>query len=308
MAGQTYRVHGIGVSSDIPLPLAGDAHEGKSDIEVRRARSISVPDEPPPGEVYGILGEAPWRDWWTLDGETWRIRVAGRCELRIGPPWRTVEVDVDPNGEDDVIGDRALRTGVVFALERQGEHVLHASAVRVSGGTIALVGESGSGKSTLAALLCSDGAALISDDQLRVEFRDDGQVICHPGITTIRLRPPMEDLARLLGDGTRSWDGRATVAPAGAVGPQRLDALAFPVLSADAEAPRVTAMAPAEAMLALGRSRVTPRVSTWVNSRFHTNADVVERLPSFRVELPLGSVPDRQQRESLLGPLLAASP
>ena len=309
MAISSYTVHGLRVRSEISLPLRQSSEERQPDIDIRRAGSVPVPDDPPAGASYGSLGEAPSREWWTLDDETWRIRIAGCCELRIGPPWCGVEVDVDPGGSADVIADRVLKTGVLFALERQGRHVLHASAVRIRDVTIALVGPSGSGKSTLAALLCADGAALVSDDQLRIEFPDDEEVICQPGVNSIRLRPQVQEVASLLGHGGRpSWDGRTTVMPGVVVvEPQRLDVLAFPVVAAEPEDPRVAPLSPAEAMLALVRTRATPRVRSWVHARFHANANVVERLPAFRIRLPLGSVPTRLEREALLEPLLAAT-
>ena len=308
MPAASYTVHGLHVRSEIALALEQSSDDRQPDVEVRRADSLHVPDDPAAGASYGSVGEAPWREWWTLDGETWRIRIAGCCELRIGPPWQSVDVDVDPGGSAEVVADRVLKTGVLFALERQGRAVLHATAVRIRGATIALVGASGSGKSTLAALLCADGAALVSDDQLRIEFQGD-EVVCHPGLRRIRLRPAaVQAVASVLAGGSgRSWDGRTTVMPGAVAGPQRLDVLALPVVTAAPEAPRIDPLSPADAMLALARTRVTPRVASWVQARFHVNANVAERLPVFRILLPLGSVPSRLQREALLEPLLAAA-
>jgi hypothetical protein len=304
-----YRVHGADVRSELRLPLEPIRLGRLPSVEVRRAAARHVPDEPAPGASYGSIGEAPRREWWTRDAQTWRIRIAGCCELRIGPPWDVVEVDVDPDGRPEVIGERVLKTGVVFALERQGLHVLHASAVSVHGATIGFVGASGSGKSTLAALLCADGGALVSDDQLRVELRGDGEVVCHPGLAAIRLRADVQSVARLFGGGTdHSLDGRTVILPRGANGPVRLDVLALPMVSDAVSSPTVTPLSRGDALLALGRTRPTPAIRSWVQARFHANTDVVERLPAHRVVLPLGSVPSRLEREALLEPLLAGAP
>lgn len=307
MQNSSYEVHGLPVRSDIPLPLAHAGNGLESHVEVVRAGAATVPDTPPAGESFGSVGDPPARAWWSLDGQTWRIRFAARCELRIGPPWRRVEVEVDPAAPAEVVADRIVKTGVLFALERQGRHVLHASAVRIRDTTVALVGTSGSGKSTLAALLCADGARLVSDDQLRVEF-DDDRVTCHPGLDAIRLRTEVREIAKLLGDrGNNTWDGRTAVLPAAVDGPQRLDVLALPALTTEHDTLRVDRLSSADAMLALAGTRATPRIPEWLAARFHTHASLLERLPAFRVLLPFGSVPDTDARRALLERLLAAA-
>jgi HPr Serine kinase C-terminal domain len=67
-----------------------------------------------------------------------------------------------------------------FAAVLQGLEVLHASAVAIGGGTIALAGPSGSGKTSVALELCRRGAGFIADDVLALE-RTGGELICHPG-------------------------------------------------------------------------------------------------------------------------------
>jgi hypothetical protein len=60
-------------------------------------------------------------------------------------------------------------------------------AVAAVGAAVAFAGPSGSGKSTLAALLCADGARLVTDDVLRLGV--DGPVTCLAGGPHLRLRP-----------------------------------------------------------------------------------------------------------------------
>jgi hypothetical protein len=301
-----YAVHGLCVRSDFALPLAPAPDATRPDVEIVRAGSLRVPDESPPGESFGSIGEPPARAWWSLESETWRIRLAGRCELRIAPPWRRVEVVVDPGAPAEVVADRIVKTGALFAFERQGRHVLHASAVRIQDTTIAFVGTSGSGKSTLAALLCTDGGALVSDDQLRVEFGDGG-VTCHPGLEALRLRTEVREIATLIGDGESTWDGRTAVLPDTVDGQQRLDVLVLPSLTTEFGALQVERLSKPEAMLALAGTRATPRIPEWLVSRFNTHASLVERLPAFSVLLPFGSVPDAAARQTLLESLLAAA-
>ncbi len=67
-----------------------------------------------------------------------------------------------------------------FAAVLQGLEVLHASAVAVDRGVVALTGPSGSGKTSVALELCRRGAGFMADDVLALE-RAGGELIGHPG-------------------------------------------------------------------------------------------------------------------------------
>ena len=295
-----YAVHGLEVLSDLELPLERSSAEADPDVVIRRSGRLPVPDEPAAGASLGSLGTPPQRVWWTLDGSTYRIRFGGLCELRLGPPWQRMDVDVDPAGSPEVIGDRIVRTALPFGLERLGHELLHASAVQVDGSTIAIAGAPGTGKSTLVALLCADGGSLISDDQLRVELDPDG-VRCHPGLATIRLRPAVAEVASLMGHPARAaWDGRTVVSPGLHGGTHDLDALVLPTVADGGPAACVERLGPAQAMLHLAGSRADPRDAIGRTRRFHLHAALLERMPAFGVRLPRGSLPDRGFRQALL--------
>ncbi len=293
-----YAVHGLGVLSDLELPLERSSEDGDPAVVIRRTRELPVPDAPAPGSSLGSLGAPPQRVWWTLDGDTYRVRFGGLCELRLAPPWQLVEVDVDPRGPAEVIGDRIVRTALPFGLERLGHDLLHASAVRVGSTTVAIAGAPGTGKSTLVALFCADGGSLISDDQLRVEIGPDG-VRCHPGLATIRLRPAVAEVAALMGrPASATWDGRAAVSPGLHRGTRDLDALVLPAVADGA--PAVERLSPAQAVMRLASSRADPRDAIGRTRRFHLHATLLERMPAFGVRLPRGSLPDRAFRRALL--------
>jgi hypothetical protein len=295
-----YAVHGLELLSDLPLPLDHSRAEADPAIVVSRVRELPVPDAPAPGDSLGTLGTPPQRVWWTLDGATYRIRFGGVCELRLAPPWQRVDVDVDPNAALEVIGDRIVRTGLPFALDRLGHDLLHASAVEIGPTTVAIAGATGTGKSTLVALLCADGGSLVSDDQLRVAL--DGQgVRCHPGLGRIRLRPAVAAVAELMGrPAEATWDGRTAVSLDVRGGPRRLHALVLPTVVDDVRAPAVERLGAAQALIRLGASRADPRDAVGRTRRFHLHATLLERMPAFGVRLPRGSLPDRAFREALL--------
>jgi hypothetical protein len=80
-----------------------------------------------------------------------------------------------------------------FASILRGHEVFHASAVLVDGFAFAFMGESGAGKSTLALNLHRYGARLLTDDVLALSPSNDG-VIAHPGLATVKVRRPAQDL------------------------------------------------------------------------------------------------------------------
>ena len=75
-----------------------------------------------------------------------------------------------------------------FALLRTGDEALHATVIESGGQAIGFLGNSGAGKSTLASYFLRKGSRLVTDDLLRVTFRDQS-VIAHPGPQRIKLLP-----------------------------------------------------------------------------------------------------------------------
>ena len=71
--------------------------------------------------------------------------------------------------------------------------MLHASAVAINGSALAFVGQSGRGKSTVAALLCVDGAELVTDDVLVAH--PGPPVTCEGGASGLRLRAAASAIA-----------------------------------------------------------------------------------------------------------------
>jgi hypothetical protein len=75
-----------------------------------------------------------------------------------------------------------------FAAVLRGLEVLHASAVALDGGAVAIVGRSGAGKTSLAVALSRGSGTFLTDDVLALERRD-GLLLAHPG-------PPVAGIAR----------------------------------------------------------------------------------------------------------------
>src|SRR5205807_10636068 len=83
--------------------------------------------------------------------------------------------------EDDAASQRMLLDTVLgTAALCAGYEGLHAAAVELAGGVVAIAAPTGAGKSTLCAELVARGARLFTDDLLFLA-RDGRGVVAHPG-------------------------------------------------------------------------------------------------------------------------------
>jgi len=169
---------GLRVSCDVAIA-------GLEPLSQRPARQTTVKVE----RTAGALGRRDGREVLYRDGEppellidrrpggygVWSPRVGRhvisedglRIRVALPPrrwPWRLLFAQTLP-----------------IAAAIQGLEVVHASAVAVRGGVVAIVAPSGSGKSTLAAALVRRGAQFVADDVLALE-RAAGGIIAHPGV------------------------------------------------------------------------------------------------------------------------------
>jgi hypothetical protein len=85
-----------------------------------------------------------------------------------------------------------------FAAAVKGLEVMHASAVVLGGGAVALLGPGGAGKTTLALALCELGASFLADDVLALELRDS-ELLAHPGGPRAAIKGESERLVKVAG-------------------------------------------------------------------------------------------------------------
>ena len=74
-----------------------------------------------------------------------------------------------------------------LAAMLRGYEVLHAGAVEIDGGVVAVVGPKGSGKSSLTVRLVLQGARFFTDDVLVLQERE-AQLVAHPGFGVVNVR------------------------------------------------------------------------------------------------------------------------
>ena len=180
-----------------------------------------------------------------------------------------------------------------FILRQRGHVALHASAVKIGDGALAIVGPHGAGKSTTAAALAMRGFPLISDDVLHV--RKTASVwLAEPYANGLRLWPeavslvlgPDVSLPRL----TPTWDKRVLRVDAfdvtAAVEPVAVRAILFiEEAESAADASRFVPLGPAEAVVRLAtHSSASHLLDDSARAReFHALADLVGSIRSVQL-------------------------
>jgi hypothetical protein len=122
-------------------------------------------------------------------GRTWWMHVPRVGTFRFAPGGDEVEVSAVPPASNDLVLDTFHRAVAPMVLQVAGREVLHASAVRVPSGVIALAAVSETGKSTTASALASRGHELWADDAVALDL-GDSEVTALP----LPFRPRVRDV------------------------------------------------------------------------------------------------------------------
>ena len=302
--GATVRIYhcsGLTIASDIPLTLPEFTGTNIADADVRirlgesRTTPLNRPDEDLVAEL--IENDFPRYSFFRVAGG-YVARIMGVADFDIDHQFAEVVCHPDPNGPDGVLPIIIVGSVLAFLLSMRGWFVLHGSAVEWNGQVLAFVGISGQGKSTMAALFCADGAALVTDDVLPLEFETDGRdaerVLCLRSANEVRLREKASELAdRFDGASTIrvTADQRRAVAP-GAVSAERVALGAIVLPRPDRHQDVVTArrLTEGEASYWLARCQ---RIEGWrdrdsLRRQFADVGRVVSTVPVFEVSVPWG--------------------
>jgi hypothetical protein len=142
------------------------------------------------------LPQAPFRQWRFPDGTVWTLfyrlesgyllRFPDVADFEVSWDGRTAIVWPAPGVSPGTVEHLHLNQVLPLALSRQGQLVLHASAVEINGKGVAFIGESGRGKSTLAANFATTGSRFLTDDGLQLDWQD-GQCRITPSHPSVRL-------------------------------------------------------------------------------------------------------------------------
>ena len=123
----------------------------------------------------------------SLNGTCW-MHLPGVATFNFSDANSQIVATADASVARDRIVDAYYRTVLPLALQTRGIEVLHASAVSMHGGIVALCGIKETGKSTIAYALSRRGHSLRADDA--VPFTRSGDVMQALSLPfTMRLRP-----------------------------------------------------------------------------------------------------------------------
>jgi HPr Serine kinase C-terminal domain len=262
--GARYRLYGLRVQADRPIPGLAPVEEegGEPELRIWMGR---VPED-----VFAPDGaEEPWyvsprmtpADDPTVvvhrrpDG-AFRLRYADGCAYHVDAAAAHVACTWPAHFTVEDAATYLLGPVFGLVLRLRGVPSLHASAVGVDGVAVALVGPAGSGKSTTAAALAARGHALLADDVLALRRTGDA-ILAQPAYPHLRLWPDI--VPTLLGPGaelpplTPNWDKRGLRLDE-AFHPHPLPLGAVYVLcgrEAGADAPRLEPMGGMDAVLEL---------------------------------------------------------
>jgi hypothetical protein len=267
-----HAVYGVRVASELALPAplasASDAPDvvielgapGAGASEVRWFSDRLMPD----GEPWLRIGEADDGRYLLrvlADADFWVDRNGGRIACHpVAEPLSELE---------QLVLDQIMP----LALHAAGRFVLHAAAVKLERGAVALVAQSGAGKSTLAAFLSRRGAHL-SDDCLRVAVGDAG-IEVFPGPACARLRP---DSARAVTGQERppEEDDGSKLRVTLAGWPERVPLRRIYLLGPASNEPQLLALSPRDAAAALARHLF--RLDTRDRARLAAELDLLATL------------------------------
>ncbi|RYV50744.1 hypothetical protein [Pengzhenrongella frigida] len=290
-------LYGLTIHSDLELNQDRPSPaRAPVDVRVRVGPEVDVPAEPLDGRClvrYGVGDQKYYTMVERPDGSA-LLRFHGSCDVVVSRGLDEMTVRRAPGAEPGI--EKVLTTGasLAFLLYRRSHLVLHASAVDLGDHALAFVGNSGMGKSTMAALLCSDGARLITDDVLRI---DDVTTVpvARLGATEIRLRKGADSLAERFDSHV---PGRRTSADArqvlrlsdGARDRLPLRALVIPQPSPGLDRVVIEQLGTREALFAL---LGFPRILGWqdqgvLQNQFELTGALVRRIPVVVARVPWG--------------------
>ncbi len=214
-------VYGLVVESEFRLNSVGDVPHADAEPWIRF--SLGSPDDgaETPGERPGHPD-----DWIQR-----AVRPDGAVHLKLDDVFDAVvaadgrSVRCAPLGGVDARSFEANLLNFVLsaALTMRGEEPLHATVLDLGGRAVGLLGPSGAGKSTLAAHLIGQGAALVTDDMLRLTF-SKGTAFAHHGPHRLKLfdEPARRLLPQAASDGHfNAASGKLMIEPAATPGRDR---------------------------------------------------------------------------------------
>jgi hypothetical protein len=141
--------------------------------------------------------ERPFHEWTLEDGRSWTrfyrlrhgylVRFPDLADFEVSSDGHDVQLWPVPGVGSGTVQHLYSNQVQPLALSRQGQLVLHASAVELNGtAALAFMGQAGRGKSTLAASFATTGNRFLTDDGLHLAWSGE-EILVLPSHPSIRL-------------------------------------------------------------------------------------------------------------------------
>ena len=181
-ARRPYRAYGIELLCDFPLAVA----TAPADFRVAASIAARIGSRQEVEELWS--GGGPLHEVRSVDGAPLAVERgdAGDHLVRHGSDQFHLTPALDrltcaPAAGPDLTWQHVLLDWVAYiAASLRGAHCLHAGAIQMPAGVVAIAGATGSGKTTLVVELAERGATFFCDDVLALEPRA-GRALGHPG-------------------------------------------------------------------------------------------------------------------------------
>jgi hypothetical protein len=308
-----YQLYGLTVHSEIPLSFSQHPSGRRPDVTLFFASAewfapfvTDLPLGPSSDEWYQ---HAP-----LADGSHY-LRWPDLFEFLVSPDGRSVACRKLERATLESFQTYLLGHVLSFALVKQGEEPLHATAVVVGAKAVAFLGDCGYGKSTLAAAFVHAGDHVLTDDLLQI--REIGGT-CHglPGPQRLKLFPEIAHrfLPRQAADTPMNPDTPKLIVP---LEPHQVCARPMPLhalyvlegVESGAGGVSLTSLAGTQPLMELIRATFNRRLVNpdRLRQQFLYAQRLVSRIPIKRLTYPRGLDVLPQVREAILADVRAAS-
>ncbi len=208
-----YRLYGLALAVDRPLPLLEPTETDAADVTVQFAAV-----EPP--HATAVFQDQNFTIFADGTGMFTHPAASARMLMTLG---RRISIDAAESVAEIDLLNMIIGPGMTMLFHQRGATPLHAAVVCLDGRAVALAGDSGSGKSSVSRALVARRHRLLSDDLALV---DPETLLVQPGLASSKLTPSSASILGLSSP-YRAADSKSfvPVSTAFAVGPARLAAI-----------------------------------------------------------------------------------
>lgn len=201
-------VYGVEVHSPVTLPL--DISEKRVWDHVLRLQFNTTYSKKdifeyytPAVEIHGrktqLFSNMPFASSRLLNERTWKIDIGGLFSFMWSNSSDIMTIEYEKKLDLEKLSFWLLHTIIpIYLILKQSSLLFHASVVEVNKKAILFIAPSFGGKSTLADFFIGQGHCLLSDDKVRLEYKNEGYLV-YPAYPYRRPYRELETLGKYTG-------------------------------------------------------------------------------------------------------------